>query len=349
MSVLTAPFGRGGGPSAVFEKLRALGTNPDAYFRSLGVLPKNSEEMIDGAIARVGRTRLTVASLLIDRGLTLPLPEWMGVPVLTTHLQSDGGSARRGQTLANARGENFKLDLTTISIPTYITWANWTMDARLAANAQRVGYPIDPAHVEAATRRVNEYIEESVINGVKEADGTYTKFYNVATYGLVNAPNANTMTFENNRAWDAAAKTGPGIVADIKSMIRTLVDNLKYGPYIALVPPDYWDVLSNDYVANYPKTIYQRLLEISPAVGASQVGNLTIVQADYLPADTVVMFQATSDVIELVVGQLPTNASWEAEPGNPMSDIANIVWSVVVPRVKYDYNLNSGIVIGTPS
>lgn len=329
------------GHGLVLEQMRALGVNPDAYFRTNSPLPKNAQEVIDGAIARVNRARLTIVSDLIDRGLTVPLPGWMGIPVLTTTLAGETGRAKRTETMENVRGENQLPDLANISIPTYITWDDWKLSSRFMAVADRVNYPIDTASAEQATRNVNESFEDTTIHGFVDEDNTAIKVYNTETPGLLNAPNRNTFTFENNRAWDNAAKTGAGIYADVKSAIALLKANHFNGPYLGYVPSLYEDPLAGDYTTGYPKTIRQRIAEGYP--------DLTLKVADFLPANTIVVFQATSDVIELVVGQLPTSASWPTNPGQPMTSISSVVWGVVIPRVKYDYNAKSGIVVGTPT
>jgi hypothetical protein len=63
-----------------------------------------------------------------------------------------------------------------------------------------------------------------------------------------------------------------------------------------------------------------------------------------LPANTVVMFQATSDVIDLIIGQAPTIIPWTSPSG---FTLYWMVMAIVIPRVRSDYNSASGIVIGT--
>jgi hypothetical protein len=325
----------------MFDRLRALGVNPDAYFRANSPLPQNAQEVIDGEIATVGRQGLTVVSDLIERGLTTPLPGWMGIPVLTTSMAGESGRAKRTETMENVRGENQLPDLANLSVPTYITWDDFKLTSRFLATAQRVDYPIETTLVAQATRNVNESFEDTVINGFVDEDGTLIKVYNTETRGLLNALNGNTYTFENNRAWDAAAKTGAGLLADVRGMIAALKANFFNGPYLGYYSTNYEDALTLDYTSGYPKTIAQRIAEAYP--------RLTLKVADFLPDDTVVIFQATKDVIDLLIGQMPTSAQWPTNPGMPMTGLSAVVWGVVIPRVRYDYNGNSGIVVGTPT
>lgn len=328
-------------PGEMLANIRAMGVNPDAFFRANSPLPKHAEEVLDGAISKVGRAKLTVVADLIDRGLTVALPGWMGIPVYTTSMSGEAGRAKRTQTLTNVRGERQMLDIANLSIPTYITWDDYNLDPRFLATAERVNYPVETTHAEQAARNVNESLEDTVINGFVDEDGTLVKVYDTETRGLLNAANGNTFTFETNTPWDDAGKTGAEILADIRGMIALLKANHFDGPFLGYYSTNYEDVFTLDYTTGYPKTIAQRIAEGFPA--------LTLKVADFLPDDTVVIFQATSDVIDLVIGQLPTSASWLANPGQPMSSISSVVWAVVIPRVKYDYNGNSGIVVGTPT
>jgi hypothetical protein len=60
-----------------------------------------------------------------------------------------------------------------------------------------------------------------------------------------------------------------------------------------------------------------------------------------LPADTVLLVQMTSDVVDLVDGMPIQTVQWDTEGGF----IHNYkVMTIQVPRVKSDYNNRSGIV-----
>jgi hypothetical protein len=58
----------------------------------------------------------------------------------------------------------------------------------------------------------------------------------------------------------------------------------------------------------------------------------------------VALVQMTSDVIDMVVGQYPTVIPWTSLDG---FTIHNLVMAILIPRVRSDYNGDSGIVIGT--
>jgi hypothetical protein len=107
------------------------------------------------------------------------------------------------------------------------------------------------------------------------------------------------------------------------------------------------DALDADYnsLASNTTTIRQRLLQIE--------GLQAIRTADLMPAgdgaspslgNKVAIVQMTSDVIDIVVGQPPTVIPWTSLDGFM---IHNLIMAIMIPRVRSDYDGNSGIVIGT--
>jgi hypothetical protein len=308
--------------------------------RAYSPLPRNAEEVIDQSIIRVGRQRLTIVSDLLDAGLTYPLADWLSLTTLTTQRAGESGRAQVGMT-PDTRGERQVPDLGELTVPIFCVWDDWQYDARILATAQRVGYPIDTTTAEQATRNVNEKLEDITLNGVADANGDLYKIYGNLTYGILNAPNANTQAYAGGVAWDDPNKTGTQILADILAMMAK-ADAAGYpGPYTLYIPTSYGFALSKEFTAGYPRTILSRLLEIP---------NLTAIKVlPYLPANRTILIQLTSDVIDLVVGQLPSQYSWPTYAGQPFTGVSSMVVACVIPRVKYDYNDKSGIVLGYTS
>lgn len=327
--------------SPILKQLALMGSpNPGAALRALSPLPKNSQEIIDGAIIKVGRDNLVIANDLINAGLTVGFQNWLSATTYTTSRVSDIGTARRGM-IPDTRGERAVPDVDELSVPIFCTWADWQLDPRFLATAERVGYPLDTTIAEAQTRRVNELIEDSVINGVVDANGDLVKIYGLPTYGLLNAPNANTQVYEGGTAWDNPAKTGSGILVDVLAMLAKAKAANVSGPFKLYIPTTYGFALAKEYTAGYPLTILSRLQQIP------NLSSITVV--DRLPANRTILMPLRSDVIDLIVGQLPSSFSWPTNPGMPFSGISSMVLAVVIPRVKWDYNNQSGIVLGYTS
>lgn len=321
-----------GMPSGLSSAL--LRCNSIAELRALAPLPDEAQRLIDNAVVNVGLSRLTIAADVMAAGLTFPLADPLSVMELYWEKQNKVGHAQRTM-LPNVRGENQMLQRTGERIPIYATMDDFAFNIRVLRAAERAGVPLDTSHVEQAVRRVNEAIEDSIINGAGIQVGGNS------APGLLNAPNANTENFIDAESWTAANHSGEDILADVLELIEAAQQDKKYGPYNLYVPTAYDLKLNNDFKANSDKSIRSRLEEL--VVGGR---NLVIKGADMMPADTVVLVQMTSDVVQMIVGQEPTVISWEDGPG---WERKFAVLAFMVPRVRDDYDGQSGIVIGTPT
>jgi uncharacterized linocin/CFP29 family protein len=250
---------------------------------------------------------------------------------------SQAGGAQRTMS-PSARGENQLPARDVKRIPIYLTTDDFSVGIRTLQMSQRIGAPIDTSMVQQATRRVNEAIEDAMINGAGIQSDGYT------TPGILNAPDANPYIYQNGAvgmAWTNASKTGQNILDDVMDMIEAAQADKKYGPYTLYVNTAYGNVLNQDFKANGSLTILQRLLELR--VGGS---TFNVISADKIPADYVALVQKTSDVVDIVMGQAPTVIPWTSADG---FTLYWMVMAIVVPRVRSDFDGNSGIVVGYTS
>lgn len=311
--------------------MRALADGQEltvAGLRALSPLSRDAQVLVDRAVVEVGTQRLVITADLMANGLVSPLADPLSVTQIEWESISKSGGAQRTMN-PSARGENQLPNRVPNRLPIYLTTDDFSIGIRTLKMSQRVGQPIDTTLVSQATRRVNEALEDSVINGSGLIAGGY------AAPGLLNAPNANTYTIPVG--WGTA--TGEQIRVDVMTMIGKLQTDLKYGPYNMYVGTNYGNALTADFKANGNQSILQRLGEI-------QAGGrgLTIKVADQLPANVVVLLQMTNDVAEIINGQAPTVIPWTSLDG---FTLYWLVMAIMVPRVRSDYEGNSGIVIGT--
>jgi len=96
-----------------------------------------------------------------------------------------------------------------------------------------------------------------------------------------------------------------------------------------------------DYKTYSDITVQQRLEQIS--VGGR---NLVVRTADQLPVNKTVLLQPTDDVVDVIVGQSPVTVPWTSLDGFVLYWM---VMAIIIPRVKHDYDGNSGIVVGYPT
>lgn len=296
-------------------------------------LPEDAEKMIDDAIVRVGRNRLRVAAAIRDAGLTKPLPNWLATLNIQQDRQNEWMVAEEMYDLRSP-GELQLPDRSAATIPVFaqVSWAQWGVRELMAS--QQSGAPFDTDSVEQGVRRINELIENQCINGSTLNIGGNT------AAGLLNAPNVNTWNFESGLAWDNAAKTGNNIRKDVITGVNTLRDANRYGPYNLFINDTYESTLQNrfDSTSGSTETI-QQAIEV-------MFGGINIVAASQIPANTVILAEMSSDVMDMIVGDEPTATNWSDTPGF-------VTWVAIIAcmilRVKDDYDGNSGIAIGTPS
>lgn len=73
--------------------LQGYANTADPRIRAFSPLPRDAEVAIDETINRVGRESLGFVQGLIDAGLVVPLPNWLGVLSLENRKVNDVGQA----------------------------------------------------------------------------------------------------------------------------------------------------------------------------------------------------------------------------------------------------------------
>lgn len=325
-----------------FKMMEAVETE-FMQFRAAAPLQDKAQVAIDKAVVKVGLQRLTFAADIMAAGLTYPLNDPLSVSQLEWNSMNKVGAAQRTMS-PSARGENKLPIMTPNRLPIYLTTDRFELDIRTLKMSQRLGTPLDTALVEQCTRSVNEAIEDAAINGATTLDGQAMVVGGYSAPGLLNAPNAETDNL-TAAAW-TSVPVGATIFSQVQGGIAKLQANKKFGPYRLYVPTNVSNALDSDWATTNSQglTIRQRLLQIESLQA--------IRTADLLPAGTgtpavgakVALVQMTSDVIDMVVGQPPTVIPWTSLDG---FTIHNLVMAIMIPRVRSDYEGNSGIWIGT--
>ena len=135
--------------------------------------------------------------------------------------------------------------------------------------------------------------------------------------------------------WDASAKTGPDILADVLAMKQASIDAKFYGPFVLYVPTAYETVLDEDFsTLKGDITVRDRLLRVS---GIDEVKVV-----DTMTANTVVLVQMTADVVREVIGLPLQTVEWETNGG--MITHFNVV-QIMVPQIRSDQSGNCGVTV----
>jgi hypothetical protein len=327
--------------------LRALQTSGDLSIpalRALSPLSDKAQIIIDTAVVEVGLERLQFMADLLEEGLTYTLSDPLSTTLVEWESINKVGGAQRSMT-PSARNESLLPDRTLNRVPVYVTTDDFSINLRTLKMSERVGIPLDTSLIKQSVRRVNEALEDSFINGATTLDGQALSVGSqggqYGAPGLLNAPNANTdsLTINWANAGELAAFTaGPKIFADVEEGIAKNQAQHKYGPYGLYVSTVYGNALDNDYKSLSSTTIRERLLSIP------SIKKITVV--DHMPTKTVALVQLTDDVVQVISGQQPTVIPWTSLDGFTLHWM---VMAIMIPRVRSDYNGQSGIWIGSTS
>jgi uncharacterized linocin/CFP29 family protein len=341
----TAAGGKSPIAGAMLRALAEQGELSVASLRALSPLSDKAQVMVDKAVVEVGLQRLSFVADLLSEGLTYPLADPLSVTQLEWESVNQVGHAQRTMS-PSARGEFQMPNRTIYRLPIYLTTDDFSLGIRTLKMSQRVGQPLDTSLVKQATRRVNESVEDAAINGATTLDGQPLYVGGYAAPGLLNAPNANTVSLTVD--WTGAntiGTTGPAMVTDVLSMISALQTDKKYGPYNLYIGTKAGNLIEGDFKVNTTDTIRQRLERIE--VGGRR---LQIKVTDMFPGaatgNQCALVQMTNDVVEIVDGQRPTVVPWTSNDG---FTLFWLVMAIMVPRFRSDYDGNSGVCLGVKS
>lgn len=304
------------------------------HLRVNAMLQHREWEMFDEAVlAERVRRRGAFAFFEGRSELRFPLENALGHLVLTSNRRSDKGPARRGMD-PTVPADRDRLDFSLDTLPIYCTYSDFGLDIRTLSASRNMGQPLDTQEAAVSTRVVLESLDDALINGSGITSGGGT------AYGLLNHPNRNTYQFAqsagagNPRSWNSV-KTGEEILVDVNAMRTAAKADRMFGDYVLLHGSDYETKLDSDYKASVSGTIRARILELRDIVA--------IEVDDFLPADTAILVQLSSDVIQIVDGEEPTLVTWSPSWGED----AFKVLAIQVARVRADYSNRSGIVHGS--
>lgn len=315
----------------------------EAGFRALSPLSDKAQVVADRAVVDVGLERLQFVADLIDEGLVYNLPDPLSAPQLEWDQESKAGGAIRVMSPA-ARGENSLTDRKHLRLPIYCTLDEFSLDIRTLKMSERVGQPLDTSLIKQKTRRVTESIEDAGINGATTADGQNLFVAGYGAPGLINAPDAN--TYNLTADWtgtNTIGTTGPAMVQDVLNMIGILQADKKFGPYNLYLGTKAGLMIQGDFKVNTTDTIRNR-------IGMIDYGGrpVRIRIADRMPqlstgGPQCALVQMTDDVVQIVNGQPPTVIPWTSLDGFTLNWI---ILAIMVPRVREDYDGNSGVCLG---
>lgn len=305
------------------------GTTRAIKINTTATLRKDDWKILDAAVLKVARERLRAIMEIVGRGLVFNIPNGLGKTILETETMGDINDASVSMD-GLRQNENDRPEFELSSLPLPITHKDFEFSARQIATSRNGGSPLDTTMVELSTRKVAESNEKMLLGRLS----SYT--YGGGTiYGLTNYPTrmTATLTAPTTSGW-----TGSTLVGELLGMRQQAQNAYHYGPFLLYCAPSWDRYLDADYGTNYPKTIRSRIGEIE--------GMSTPMTLDFLQNYDMILLQATSDVIRMVIGMSTNVVQW---PTNGGLSLHFKVMNIIVPQLRADQNSRTGVVHGSTS
>lgn len=289
--------------------------------RTHNTLRKDEWKELDASVVRVVQERLTGIADLRAAGLTRNLGG-LGVMIDDYEKLSDTTEASMSMGVEVDENEgDHDYDIAGVPIP--IISSPFRVNARRLAASRTMGRPFDTTQSEMATRKVSKMAERLLYQGsTMTVDGKQI-------YGYTTHPDR--ITGSLTAAWTASS--GTDILGDVNSMLTDAYNAGYEGPFNIYVPDDFFPPLWSDYKTESERTFLDRILDY-PGINA-------VKPSSQMPAGEVVLVQMTSDVVDLSVGQDIMPIEWASKGGLVQHFL---VMGAMAPRVKSDYEGNTGIV-----
>lgn len=292
------------------------------HLRTLDTLSKDEWVQFDEVAIEESIIRLRGVGALRAAGLTIPIPNAMGKTILQYEKLGDMNAAEVDLSgLSRTEDDTVDLDLFSVALP--MTHKDFNINLRTLEASRTRGESLDTTKARISSRKVSEMIEYMLFNGLTK------KFGAASVYGLTTEPNRNVGSL--GTTW--VTESGENILAKVLAMIDVLVADGFYGPYWMFLPTAFGNALNRDFKANSDKSIIQRLREVE--------GLVNIIVADQMPALSVVIAQASKDVMAMGIGEEIQTIEWDQYGGMQM---AFKIFAIQVPVIRSTRSLKSGVV-----
>lgn len=295
-----------------------------SVLRNMGTLRKDEWIAFDTEMVEEASIRLQGVADLISAGLTTTIPNALGKTMIEWELASDMTPAITSlDGVSRSDLDTIEFDLDGVPLP--ITHKDFNVNLRRLQASREGGEALDTTKARMSGRLVSERLEYMLFRGGPTYGGR-------TIYGYTTHPNRLTGGFGTNGNWSQAAKTGENRLADVQTMANALRNNRHPGPYWLYLPTNYANGLDNDFKASSDISTRERIAKVE---GLSKISFV-----DSLPADNMVMVQASSDVVKWAMGDTLQTVQWDLYGG---FEVAFKAYAIQVPILRIGWNNRSGI------
>jgi len=287
--------------------------------RTNTLLHKDEWELLDRRVIQISANVMNAIADLQALGLTTQLGG-LGVLISQYEQVSDMTDANVNMAVETDDEED-RLNFPLVGVPVPIISKGFRIDARSLAATRRNGGALDTTHVDTATRKVAEKLEEIFFLGSA-----------VVQRGL-SIPGVLTHASRNVVSGGASWGTATNVYPNVLAMVAAQQGDNFYGPYrLYLNPAQYIQTFALN--ANTSQPIVESIMRL-PGFGPGSVK-----ASSYVTAGQAVLINMTSDVVDLAIGQDIVPVEWETKGGLV---VMYKVLCAEIPRIKSDAAGRSGI------
>lgn len=289
---------------------------------SNSMLSKDEWVEMESAVIRTPEYPLKMTNLLRGRGLTKKLG---GIGTLITTWNMSGEITPAGINMTGmGNADNDLPGISQAGAPVPVIFKPFQLDARQLAASRNSGDGLDTTTLFAATRVVNEKLEDVIVNGAN------IKLNGFRLYGLRNHPYRITDTAAGD--WG----TITNILPTVMEMFSVAQSNKFTGPFALLIAQDQYVEANTLYYGNDSN--------ITPMSRIRETGFFDVIDwlpAEVLPSGEILLVQLTSDVIDLAEALRTQVREWSSGDG---WQTAFKVLTVAAPRIKARSDNRTGII-----
>jgi uncharacterized linocin/CFP29 family protein len=287
--------------------------------RTNGLLRRDEWEEIDTQVLKIATEQLIGIADLRSRGLIKKLG---GLGTLISSYEKLSGMTEANVSMDGlSKGHEDDQEHDIASVPVPIIHKEFRLNLRRLENTRRSGDSLETTGAEESARVVAVKLEDMLFNGHSAVvDGK-------SIYGYTTHPDR--LIGIAVGAWSTPANAYNTVL----TMVQDARDRHMNGPWFLYISADQFTSLLVPYQSGSDKTTLQWIKDIP---------NLLEVKfSDRLTANTCVLVQMTSNVVDLAVAQDIVPIEWQSE-GGMVSHYKTMC--CMVPRIKSDFDGNCGVV-----
>lgn len=287
-------------------------------------LRKDEWEIIDERVNEEARNRLTVFEAFRSRGLV----QSVGVGDIIRYTEylsafSDAKITFDGDAEPEQDRPEYGSDSRAIPIVSH----GFSIGFRQLASSSRRGNNLSTDSAGLAARAVAHKMQSLITNGLATGGPT-----GGGIPGLTTAPNAIDVSIGTN--WDAS---GADIIGNVEAMLAAAYAGYFFGPFVLMVPKNYWATIQGDYSAlKGDRTYLERILAFQDIEA--------VLPNDALSDDNVLLVQMTRDVMDISLALPMTTWQWAKTPARTDFRVLMIGGPQVKTVVGEDGVARNGIV-----